>query len=68
MSDNRERGLYKKYNVERVDGKPVEDAIVLEFKDELSRVIIQAWACRMFDAGYKDVYYDVQSKLDVYKK
>jgi hypothetical protein len=63
MADDKERGLYMKYNVTRTDGKPMGEAIILEFKDELSRMAIQAWACKMFDAGYKTLYYDVQDKI-----
>lgn len=31
--DNRERGLYEKYEVKRTDGKPVGECIIMEMKD-----------------------------------
>jgi hypothetical protein len=67
MSDEN-LGLYDKYIVTRTDGKDMKDCIVMEFKDPIARIAIQAWACRMFDAGYKKLYYDVQEKLDKYNK
>ena len=67
MADNKERGLYNKYNVTRTDGKSIGEAIILEFKDPIARIGIQAWANEMFAKGYTSVYYDVQEKLCEYE-
>ncbi len=43
MGDN--RGLYGKYRVERVDGKPIAAAFVLEYyKDKAARAALLAYA------------------------
>lgn len=58
------KGLVKKYNVERTDGKPIKHGcIVLEFGDEIAHKAIEQWAISMRDAGYSKVYLDVTDKL-----
>jgi len=49
---NKERGLYQKYNVERTDGKPCGDCIVLEFRDPNARLGIKAFSRRVRRQGY----------------
>lgn len=57
-------GLYGKYHVDRVDGKPItQGCIVLEFKDPIARPAIQFWAETMREAGYHQVHADVMAKL-----
>jgi len=63
MSDDKKRGLYNKYKVERNDGKPVGDCIVLEFDDPIAREGIDAWKNAMLCAGYEQVYWDVKRAL-----
>ena len=41
--DNK-KGKYEKYNVTRIDGKPVKDAIVIEVKDPQFHEIVVALA------------------------
>lgn len=60
---SKEKGLYKKYHVERIDSKPVNDCIVLEFKDPIARKAIKHWAFLMRTEGYKELYRDVMDKL-----
>lgn len=49
MPDDKERGLYRKYNVERVDGKPLKGggALVLEFGDPQAWNAIEEYADRI---------------------
>lgn len=67
MAEVKERGLYQKYIVEKIDSDEPVDAVVLEFKDPIARMAIQSWACKMYEAGYINLYYDIQNKLDAYK-
>lgn len=62
--NDKNKGLYGKYKVERVDGKPIKDGcIVLEFNDPIARKVIFRWARYMRDAGHFQVYEDVLDKL-----
>ena len=51
MSD-RQRGFYKKYNVERLDGKPIKNCVVLEFDDPNARIGISAFSKAVRADGY----------------
>ena len=62
MSD-KTKGLYKKYEVTRVDGKPIDNCIVLEFKDPIARDAIHKWASDMYLSGHKQLFYDVQKEI-----
>ena len=68
MAHKKSLGLYKKYKASRVDGKKIGDAIVLEFKDPIARVGINAWATAMRQAGYFEVFKDIIQKLDEYEQ
>lgn len=63
---SKEKGLYKKYNVSRTDGKPVGDCIVLEFEDSVARDGIAAWADSLRRQGYKQLSIEVWHKLREY--
>lgn len=65
-TSNRGAGLIKKYNVNtvsRVDGKPIEECIVLEFKDPIARPAIKVWGDEMDKNGYSAVAADVRILL-----
>lgn len=68
MSD-KNKGLYKKYHVTKLSNPNEDiDAIVLEFKDQIAREGITAWAEEMKKNGYEEVYTDVMKKLKGYTK
>ena len=56
-------GLTKRYNVERVDGKPVGECIVLEFRDPNARPAIAAFADAVEKDGYVNLANDLRTKL-----
>lgn len=62
MSDNKERGLYGKYYVERRDGKPLKGdmAIVLEIGDPNAWPALMAWAETVREKGYKKLAHDIE--------
>lgn len=65
MTESKERGLYPKYKVERVDGKPIpHGCIVLEFGDPIARQALQIWALEMSYEGYQQVHADVMKTLE----
>jgi hypothetical protein len=65
--DDKARGLYKKYEVSRVDGKPVLDCIVLEFTDPRARVGLKAWADALAK-DYPQLSKDVFAKIAEYER
>lgn len=63
----RDRGLFQKYIVTRVDGKPMPaGCIVLEWKDPNARKGIRAFADACWDSGFKQLAVDLRDKLDGY--
>lgn len=66
MSNDREKGLYTKYNVSRVDGRPMQDAIVLEFKDPNARAGIKAFSEAVRADGYNHLADDIDLRLEEY--
>ena len=64
--DNRDKGLYEKYHVERADGKDVGECIVLEFDDPNARAGILTFANSVLEDGYEELYYDLIDKLNDY--
>jgi len=61
---NQEKGLFKKYHVERVDEKEMpEGCIVLEWKDPNARVGIAAFSRRVRRQGYTRLADDLDDKL-----
>ena len=62
--DDKTRGLYQKYTVERTDGKPLgeDGCIVLEWKDEHARRGIAAFADSIKDE-YPVLYGDLTKLL-----
>lgn len=40
---NETKGLYKKHNVTRTDGKPMKGYFVIEFKDPLAGIVLQKY-------------------------
>lgn len=61
MNDKDE--LYAKYRVERADGTPVGQCVVLEFADPIARIGIATWARAMRLAGYTQLADDVFALL-----
>jgi len=66
--DDKSRGLYQKYKVERTDGKPLEDCVVLELKDPLARAALWTWVSEVEKYGYKQLARDTEAKLIDYAK
>lgn len=65
--DDKETGLYDKYKVERVDGKPLKGGcIVLEWGDPLARPGIRAFADAVGAAGYHDLARDLYNTLEAW--
>lgn len=64
MADDKEKGLYNKYNVTRTDGKPVGECIVLEMDDPYTWLAIRVFADRMKACGYNKLYKDLTAKLN----
>lgn len=58
--DDKTKGLYKKYNVERVDGKPVDQCFVLELKDPLTHNALLVWSAELERAGYDTLAFDIR--------
>lgn len=56
----RERGLYGKYRVERVDGKGIDRCIVLELHDPNSWDALLTWANTVEVDGYVQLAADVR--------
>jgi len=55
MSENA-KGLYQKYEVRRVDGKPMpRGCIVLEWDDPNAWMAIQSFASELWAVGYKEL-------------
>lgn len=63
MKDRRDEGIIHKYNVERVDGKPVGEGIFLEFKDPKAWYPLMMWAEGMAKDGYLTLYREVKDKI-----
>jgi len=66
--NNKERGLYQKYNVERVDGRPTGDCIVLEFKDPNARAGIRAFSKEVKKKGYSPLADDLDEQCEFWDK
>lgn len=65
--DMKTKGLFQKYKVSRVDGKPISDGcIVMEWKDRNARQAIHAFARAMEESGYKQLAMDLDSRLADY--
>lgn len=60
---NRNEGLKNKYKVERFDGRPVGQCIVLEFSDTNSHAAIATWADTVEADGYAALAHDVREQL-----
>jgi hypothetical protein len=59
---SKDLGLIHKYNVERVDGKPVEWAFVLQDTDPLAVPALEAYAYAAERAGYLSLASDLKAK------
>lgn len=60
---SREEGLKHKYHVERVDGKPLGQCIVLEFDDPNAWPALTVWAETVRANGYERLSDDVHHLL-----
>ncbi len=68
MSD-KEEGLYGKYRVERVDGKPMPaGCIVMEWKDPSARRAIRTFSDCVKKAGYLQLSDDLDKRLEAYSE
>lgn len=65
MSDNRERGLYGKYKVERVDGKGIgpHGCLVLELDDDCTHDAAATWADRLEWEGLDEFPKEIRAVL-----
>jgi len=61
MSD-KERGLYQKYTVQRLTGRPVKWAFVLEDTDPLTPFALAAYASAARERGYHALADDLKAK------
>ena len=69
MSDDKKRGLYWKYEVQKLSNPNKKiDCIVLEFDDPIARSGIRAWALQMIASGYVECGREVIEKLDRIEK
>lgn len=59
MADNKERGLYEKYKVERTDGKSIGQCFVLELDDPNSWDALIIWSNTLRHDGYEELAWDV---------
>ena len=63
MPDSKSVGLYEKYRVDRVDGKPLGRCIVLELKDPNSWNALLEWADSVAIDGYENLAEDVRASV-----
>lgn len=63
---DKERGMYAKYQVSRVDGKPMTPGVVLEFKDPNARKGIAAYSKAVREDGYERFADDLDEQLREY--
>ena len=63
---SKNKGIYKKYNVSRVDGKPMGLCIVLELKNETSRVVLWQYAAIAEAVGHKAFAKELRAVLTGY--
>ena len=59
----KDRGVYRKYIVERVDGKPVGWCFVLQDTDPLAVPALLAYADAALKAGYGPLHDDLIRKV-----
>lgn len=59
-------GLYAKYNVERVDGKPVDDCFVMELRDANARAALRTYIDAVKKNGYEMLAVDIEKKLSTW--
>lgn len=62
----KEKGLYQKYKVEKLNGKELGECIVLEFNDPNGREGIKAFAAAVGRAGFVQLERDLNTKLEQY--
>lgn len=58
-----EQGLFRKYRVERVDGKPTGPCFVLEFKDKFAGAALMAYADAC-ESEYPDLAKDLRDRVN----
>ena len=62
---NKNDGLFKKYDVNRIDGKIIKDGcLVLEFKDELAHSAIEEYAYSVGESGNGQLKLDIINHLE----
>lgn len=62
---SKDEGLKHKYDVSRVDGRPIElGCIVLEFSDSRAWPALLTWASTVEEAGYHQLAKDVRRGVE----
>lgn len=65
MNDpDKQRGMYPKYRVEKLNGKPVGPCFVLEFKDRHARAALRAYAVSC-EAEFPKLAADLRAQIAV---
>ena len=65
---DKSRGLFEKYTVDRIDGKPLKGgALVLEWGDTNAHPAIRAYSRSVRDRGYTQLSDDIDQLLDAIK-
>lgn len=67
MPDDKNRGLYNKYKVEREDGQPVGQCIVLELDDLKTHPAVVALAGSVLAHGYQELSDDLMALVREYE-
>ena len=70
MPDDKQHGLYEKYNVARSDGNQIgpHGCVVLEMDDPRTHPALRAWATTMHTAGYEYLAADVLAMISSAEK
>lgn len=66
--DKKSQGIFHIYNIERVDGRPMGDCIVLEFDDPNSAPALLTWADTVEEAGFSKLAENVREKLSGFEE
>lgn len=67
LIDKKNYGLYDKYTVSRVDGKPIVDGcVVMEWKDPHARAAIATFAIEVRTSGFGKLADDLEARLAEY--
>jgi ribosomal protein L37AE/L43A len=65
---DRNKGMYAKYRVKRLDGKEMDSCIVLELTDPNSWPALRTWADTVEADGYVPLAAEMRAKVDQYEQ